>query len=72
MHERPSPLLTAKETAEFLRISLFTLRGWTSRGLFPVVHLGRRALYRREDVELVAREGLSALRNRQTRTKEGG
>ncbi len=56
-----SPLLTAQEAAAYLRISLFTLRGWTSRGLFPVVKIGRRALYRLAEVELVAKEGLESL-----------
>lgn len=57
-----SPLLTAREAAAFLRISLYTLRGWTSRGIFPAVKLGGRALYRLADVELVAKEGLEALK----------
>ena len=56
-----SPLLTAQETADFLRVSIFTIRGWTSQGKFPVVKVGRRALYKREHVELVAREGLESL-----------
>jgi excisionase family DNA binding protein len=56
-----SPLMTAQEAADRLRISIYTLRGWTSQGRFPVVKVGRRALYRWEDVELVCREGLDSL-----------
>jgi len=62
MNPQRSPLLTAKEAAEYLRISVFTLRGWTSKGRFPAVKVGRRALYRRDDLERVAREGLEALK----------
>uniref|UniRef100_A0A7V4G9Y2 DNA-binding protein n=1 Tax=Desulfobacca acetoxidans TaxID=60893 RepID=A0A7V4G9Y2_9BACT len=59
-----SPLLTAREAAEFLRVSIHTLRGWTSQGRIPVVKVGRRALYRLEVVEKVCREGLDGLRSR--------
>lgn len=59
-----SSLLTALEAAEFLRISIHTLRGWTSQGKFPVVKVGRRALYRRVDVEMVAQQGLGCLNSK--------
>jgi len=65
-----SPLMTAQEAADHLRISIHTLRGWTSQGIFPVVKIGRRALYRQEDVELVAREGLAGVTRRPHKEKE--
>lgn len=51
-------LLNAKETAEFLRVSPYTVRLWTYQRRFPVVKLGRRALYRRADLDVFIEHNL--------------
>ena len=40
-------LLTRKETAKLLRISLPTLADWTRQGILKSINLGRRVLYAR-------------------------
>jgi excisionase family DNA binding protein len=45
-----SKLLTVPETAAFLRVSVSTVRAWTYQGRLPVVKLGRRCLYKEEDL----------------------
>lgn len=48
-----SDLLTTNEVAESLRVSESTVRYWKHRGEGPrSMKVGRRVLYRREDVEL--------------------
>jgi len=44
-------LLDEKETAEQLKISIHTLRAWRYQRRLPVVRLGRRVLYRVEDIQ---------------------
>ncbi|HXX33816.1 MAG TPA: helix-turn-helix domain-containing protein [Thermodesulfobacteriota bacterium] len=44
-------LLNLKEGAKELKISIHTLRSWVYQGRLPFVHLGRRVLLRREDLE---------------------
>ncbi len=47
----PSPeLITRKETAEILGISLPTLNSWTSTGIIPAQRIGTRIRYKRTDV----------------------
>jgi excisionase family DNA binding protein len=43
-------LLTAPEVASLLRVSVATVRAWTYQGRLPVVKLGRRTLYKEEDI----------------------
>ncbi|AYJ33224.1 DNA-binding protein [Corynebacterium xerosis] len=44
-------LLTAAETAQYLRISEGTLRNWRAEGRGPApLHMGRRVVYRATDV----------------------
>ena len=45
-----SQLLNVPEAAQILRIAIPTLRKWTAEGLITHVRLGRRILYRREDL----------------------
>jgi excisionase family DNA binding protein len=40
-----SNLLTAEEAARYLRISINTLRSWTSQRRMPFTKVGGRALY---------------------------
>lgn len=44
-------LLSLKETAKELNISIHTLRAWVYQRKIPFVRLGRRILVRREDLE---------------------
>lgn len=46
-------LLTRKETAKLLRISLPTLADWTRQGILKSINLGRRVLYARSEVQRV-------------------
>ena len=46
-------LLTRKETAKLLRISLPTLADWTRQGILKSINLGRRVLYSRSEVQRV-------------------
>jgi excisionase family DNA binding protein len=47
----PPELLTITEAADVLRTPVATLRYWRHRGIGPgSFHLGRRVLYRRDDV----------------------
>lgn len=44
-------LLSVEEAAEYLRISRHTLRTWISNKKVTYVKLGRRTLFRREDLD---------------------
>jgi excisionase family DNA binding protein len=44
-------LLDSKEAAREMKISIHTLRAWTYQRRLPVVKLGRKSLFRREDIE---------------------
>ena len=45
-------VLTADEVSELLKVSLVTIRRWTSSGYLPHMHLGLRMVrYRRDVIE---------------------
>lgn len=44
-------LLDPKEAAKAMRCSIHTVRAWTFQQKLPVVRLGRKVLFRREDIE---------------------
>ena len=44
-------LKSIRETAERLRVSIHTLRAWSYQRRIPVVKLGRRTLFREDDIE---------------------
>jgi excisionase family DNA binding protein len=48
---RAHQLLSVKEAAERLNISVFTLRGWISQRRVRYVKLGRRTMFRPGDLE---------------------
>lgn len=50
-------LLNLEEAAKELRVSIHTMRGWSQKGRFPKVKLGRRVLIKREDLEEFVRRG---------------
>ncbi len=47
-----------RETASELKISIHTLRSWIYQKRLPYVHLGRRVLLRREDIETFVSKNL--------------
>ena len=51
-------LLNLKEGASELKISIHTLRAWIYQKRLPYVHLGRRVLLRREDIEDLVKRSL--------------
>ena len=44
-------LLDGNEAAEFLHVSIHTIRSWSWKRKLPAVRLGRKLLFRREDLE---------------------
>ena len=45
----PEGLLTTEEVARYMRVSVFTVRGWIATGALPATRLpGRRVQYRVE------------------------
>ena len=48
---QPTDLLTRKETASILGISLPTLHEWTLAGKLPAYRIGTRVRYKRAEVE---------------------
>jgi excisionase family DNA binding protein len=49
--QQPTDLLTRKETAKLLGISLPTLHNWTTEGRIPAYRIARRVRYKRAEVE---------------------
>lgn len=48
---RSTELLTRKEAAKLLRISLPTLADWTKQGLIHAIPMGRRIFYSLSDIQ---------------------
>tara|TARA_B100000378_G_C17899332_1_gene362090 strand:+ start:32 stop:322 length:291 start_codon:yes stop_codon:yes gene_type:complete len=57
-------LLTRKETAKLLCISLPTLHDWTKTGIIKAHRIGNRVLYKLEEVN----DSLSEIKTNQSRT----
>ncbi|MGA2466096.1 MAG: helix-turn-helix domain-containing protein [Thermodesulfobacteriota bacterium] len=51
-------LLSLREGAKELKLSIHTLRAWTYQKRIPFVRLGRRILLRREDLENLVKKNL--------------
>ncbi len=51
MHQNDQQLLAVDEAARALSISIHTLRAWVSQKRIPYVKLGRRVLFRSEDLQ---------------------
>lgn len=51
-------LLDCQEVAKALHCSIYTIRAWTWQRKLPSVRLGRKVLFRREDVEGFINRGL--------------
>lgn len=43
-------VLTRKQAADLLSISLVTLRNWTAQGLLPSYQLGGRVYYKQQEI----------------------
>ncbi len=60
-------LLTAREVAETLRISLSTVRAWRFQGRLAAVKLGKgirsRVVYRQADVDKLIQDSFQPARN---------
>jgi excisionase family DNA binding protein len=56
-------LLTLKEGADQLRLSIHTVRAWIFQKRIPFVRLGRRVLLRREDLEEFVTKNLHEARD---------
>jgi hypothetical protein len=50
-HSQSEKLLTRKETADKLKISLVTLNDWSKRGLIQSYLIGGRVLYKESEIE---------------------
>ena len=44
-------LLNPREAAAAMKCSVHTIRAWTYQRKLPVVRLGRKVLFRKEDIE---------------------
>jgi len=62
---RDNKLLSVKEAAAKLNISVFTLRGWISQRRVRFVKLGRRTMLRNEDIEELIHDSLVEPRRRE-------
>jgi excisionase family DNA binding protein len=51
-------LLSVEEAAEYLRISRHTLRTWMGNKKVTYVKLGRRTLFRREDLDKLIKDSV--------------
>jgi excisionase family DNA binding protein len=51
-------LLDLKTAAQRMRVSVYTLRAWGYQRKLPVVKLGRRTLFREEDIEKFINKGV--------------
>ena len=51
MHQITQKLHPVLEAAQILGISVHTLRAWVSQQRIPYIKLGRRVLFRSEDLE---------------------
>ena len=46
----PEMLLTADETAEFLKVSRVTLWSWAKKGILKPLKIGHKLLYKKSDI----------------------
>ncbi len=51
-------LLSAPEAAQYLNLSIHTLRTWVSERRIPHIKLGRRVLFRQTDLDRFAAQNL--------------
>jgi excisionase family DNA binding protein len=51
-------LLSVQEAAQFLNLSIHTIRAWVSERRMPFIKLGHRVLFRQEDLARFAAKHL--------------
>ena len=51
-------LMNCEEAAAYMRCSKHTIRAWAYQRKLPVVKLGRRTLFRKEDIEKFISKGV--------------
>ena len=56
-------LLNLREASGELKVSIHTLRSWIYQRRVPFVHLGRRVLLRREDMEAFVNKNVIQSKN---------
>lgn len=56
---RKSPNATLEQAARFLQVSARTVQNYQDRGLLPTVYFGRRRFFRWNDLERLAKSGVS-------------
>jgi excisionase family DNA binding protein len=47
----PGPLMSEREVAEYLKVSVRTIVNWKQRGLIPYFRIGRTIRYSREQID---------------------
>lgn len=57
-------LVDLRKASKELSVSIFALRSWVHQRRLPVVRLGRRVLFRREDLEAFVKKNLVEARER--------
>jgi excisionase family DNA binding protein len=57
-------LLSLREAAGRLKVSVHTIRAWGYQRRLPIVKLGRRTLFREEDIEKFINKGLIEAKER--------
>lgn len=63
----PAPLLSLRDAAKRLGLSIWTLRAWAERGRIATVKLGSRVLVRDAEIQRVIAEGTRPARSQQPR-----
>ncbi|SVE32391.1 uncharacterized protein METZ01_LOCUS485245 [marine metagenome] len=56
-------LIPAEQIPEYLPIKMPTIRSWIMQNKLPVIRLGKRVFIKREVIERIQEEGLSAVSN---------
>ena len=57
-------LMNLEETAQAMRVSKHTIRSWAYQRKLPVIKLGRRTLFRKEDIEKFISKGVVEAKER--------
>jgi len=63
-------LLTIKEAAKALRLSVHTLRAWTFHRKIPFVRVGRKILFKALDLEKLVEDGVQLPHTEKEETHE--
>ena len=50
-HAEPDPLMSEREVALYLKVSVRTIVNWKQRGIIPYFKIGRTVRYSREQID---------------------